>query len=142
MKNIYTKSMGKLATGVLLALGTVFATGCAKDAKQDVNQDTGEGRRVVVRVEGINDGGAPALKAKAGGVSSTLPTKEAKLIQGEGFDVFVSQSNKIEKSENNNRLRSSAGPLRSAGLGDGFAYRVFLYESGALAASELFASGT
>src|SRR5690606_10138170 len=47
-----------------------------------------------------------------------------------------------EKSESNNKLRSSAGPLRSAGLGDGYAYRVFLYESGALAASELFASGT
>ena len=142
MKNIYTKSMGKLATGVLLALGTVFATGCAKDAKQDVNQDTGEGTRVVVRVEGINDGGTPSLKAKAGGASSNSATSEARLIEGEGFDVFVSQSNKIEKSESNNKLRSSAGPLRSAGLGDGFAYRVFLYESGALAASELFASGT
>lgn len=142
MKNIYTKSMGKLATGVLLALGTVFATGCAKDAKQDVNQDTGEGTRVVVRVEGINDGGTPSKKSKAGGASSNSATSEARLIEGEGFDVFVSQSNKIEKSESNNKLRSSARPLRSAGLGDGFSYRVFLYESGALAASELFASGT
>ncbi|PRD52034.1 hypothetical protein [Sphingobacterium gobiense] len=146
MKKIYTNSMGKLATGVLLALGTVFATGCAKDAKQDIAEDGGEGTRVVIRVAGVNDGqGSPALKGKAGGSTSASIAEKAELIESDGFDVFVSQSNKIDKSANLVAKRANSfasGALRSDAMDDGFSYRLFLYESGSIAASELFMSGT
>src|SRR5690606_6083119 len=86
MKKNYTSSMGKLTAGVLLALGVVFVTGCAKDAKQDISEDTGEGTRLVIRVDGIeNQGGAPVLKGKAGvSTSASSSANNATLVQGDG----------------------------------------------------------
>lgn len=149
MKKIYTNKMGKLATGVLLALGTVFATGCAKDAKQDISEDTGEGTRVVVRVEGIDNGqGTPVLKGKSGDATGASSASAAKLVEGDGFDVFVSQSNKIASQSNfaiakrSSASRSSNG-LRGEAMENGISYRVFLRKSGETALiSEPFTSGT
>lgn len=151
MKKTYMNVMGKLATGVLLALGAVFATGCAKDAKQDLNEDTGEGTRVVIRVEGIDNGqGAPVLKGKAGGATAASSANNAKLVEGDGFDVFVSQSNKIATRSNlaatatkRRSGSSSSNGLRAEAMESGVSYRVFLRKSGETAlVSEPFTSGT
>lgn len=148
MKKTYTNLMGKLATGVLLVLGVAFVTGCAKDAKQDVNEDTGEGTRVVIRVEGIDNGGAVALKGKAGSATNAASANNAKLVQGDGFDVFVSQSSKIATQSNSvatkrRSVSSSSNGLRAEAMPEGRAYRVFLRKSGETAlVSEPFISGT
>ncbi|WP_181151510.1 hypothetical protein [Sphingobacterium gobiense] len=137
----------KLTVGVLLAWGIIFVTGCAKDAKQNITEDTGEGTRVVIRVEGINNGqGEPALKGKVGGSTASSAAATASFVEAEGFDVFVSQQQTIEKYPKRKAARtasaSSAGALRGAAMEEGISYRVFLYENGALAASALLTSGT
>ncbi|PRD46956.1 hypothetical protein [Sphingobacterium haloxyli] len=148
MKKRYTNLMGKLATGALLALGTMFVTGCAKDAKQDITEDTGEGTRVVIRVEGIENGqGSPALKAKAGSGTASSGN-EARLVEGDGFDVFVSQTSQITTQSNlatakRRTTSNSSNGLRAEAMPDGNAYRVYLRKSGETAlVSEPFTSGT
>src|SRR5690606_14183831 len=149
MKKNYTNSMGKLTAGVLLALGVVFATGCAKDAKQDISEDTGEGTRLVIRVEGIeNQGGTPVLKGKAGASTNASSANNASLVQGDGFDVFVSHTNKATTKSNSAAMKgrsvsSSSNGLRAAAMPDGNAYRVFLRKSGETAlVSAALNSGT
>ena len=149
MKKKYTSSMGKLTAGVLLALGVVFVTGCAKDAKQDISEDTGEGTRLVIRVEGIeNQGGTPVLKGKAGASTNASSANNASLVQGDGFDVFVSHTNKATTKSNSAAMKgrsvsSSSNGLRAAAMPDGNAYRVFLRKSGETAlVSAALNSGT
>ncbi len=140
--------MKKLAVGTLLAIGVVFVSGCAKDAKQDTPEPDGEGTRVVLKVAGIDDiQGTPALKANAGG-GMTSPANKTELVKGEGFDVLVFQDNKIESQSNfvtkSHRSSSLSGALRSAAMPTGNTYRVFLREKGTTGAltTEAFTSGS
>lgn len=150
MKKLHTNSISRLAAGVLLTLGIVFATGCAKDAKQDVGEYTGEGTRLVVRVEGIDNGSSkPLLKGSSEGKKSgSITNGHAKLVEGDGFDVFVSQTNKIVSGENlANTMRSSSSKsakgLRSEAMANGISYRLFLRKTGETTLiSEPFVSGT
>ena len=54
MNNLNTKFISKLAAGSILALGVIFAAGCAKDANETILEE-GTGTRVVVKVTGIAD---------------------------------------------------------------------------------------
>ncbi|TYR36976.1 hypothetical protein FXV77_07320 [Sphingobacterium phlebotomi] len=144
---IFFVNLGKLATGVLLALGTIFAAGCAKDDKGPQQE---EGTRLVVRIAGINEGAeALASKAKASSNSRSLANQpKTKLIQTGAFDVLISTDDKTEPKSKRalGRLRSASsgsGAFRGEAMPQGYTYRIFLYkEDGTFVHSEQFNSGT
>lgn len=148
MNRQYKKLLGRLTFGVMLALGTAFASGCAKDAKEDIAVP-GEGTRVVINVGGIDNGKplvANKLRASAGSASSE-PDSKAKLIEGSAFDVLVTQSGSVESSSRGLQSRSSAstssGLKAATPMPNGSAYRLFLRKQGdATLVSAALTSGT
>lgn len=138
------KLITKLTAGGLLALGAVFATGCAKDANETILEE-GVGTRVVVKVDGIADRETKSEKKMSTNSSSPSLGSNATLIEGSAFDVFVSNTNgsasKSRKISSSKRNSSSNG-LRAAAMEDGIGYRIFLRKEGATElVSEPFTSG-
>lgn len=137
MKQPSTSIVSKLFIGMMIAFGSVFATGCAKDDKNDTALP-GEGTRVVVSVRGIDEGKSSSLSKLKGaaGAVSTSKSGGAGLIESSAFDVLVTRpesmaSNVGAKPKIRAATSSSVGLKAETPMPDGFSYRVFLRKQGA-----------
>ncbi|MVZ63634.1 hypothetical protein [Sphingobacterium humi] len=129
--------ISKLAFGMVLTSSILFANSCAKDSKEDISEP-GIGTRVVVNVGGIDEMGKIESKGQVSksldrvGISTNA--LKTKLVEGDGFDVLISQSSSqsLADVKMNSTQSSSSGGIKAAAtpMPTGSLYRLYLRKQG------------
>ncbi len=142
-------NISKLAVIALIAVGTVFVTGCSKEVGEETVMP-GEGTRVVISVGGINEGNSGSFnKVQASaGKSAASAASNGGVIEGNGFDVLITRpSSSVANLGFKDKIRaaaSGADALKAeTPMPSGNEYRVFLRKQGETALTSVgLKSGT
>lgn len=127
-------NISKFAVIAFIAVGTVFATSCSKDAGEETIMP-GEGTRVVISVGGIDNGSSASFnKIQASARQSINQSSNGSFIKGDAFDVLVSQPKSISQLGLKDKIRAAASGAEALKaeipMTNGNAYRVFLRKLG------------